>query len=277
MMGSYDEAEICKLVGLYLLDKLLKILDKANGGLYRDDGLAPVNNSNGPLMDKLRKKFLKKKNLFKEENLSIIIDTNLDGADFLDVTFNFKTGKYFSFRKPNNNPLYINYKSNCPPPIIKEFLKMINKKIYDLSCNEEEFNKAKPPYKNALKGSGYTKSLKYTKPYENTNSNRNRKILWFNPPFSHNVKTNIGKIFIKLIKMHFPKDHKLRKIFNTSTIKLSYSCMPNMSSVIKQHNQKVLSSSQTNNIRHYNCRNPASCPADGNIYGTLKTKEFIIT
>ena len=69
--------------------------------------------------------------------------------------------------------------------------------------------------------------------------------------------------FIKLIKKHFTKDHKLHKIFNTNTIKLSYSYMPNMSSAIKQHNQKVLSSLQTNEIRQCKCRNPASCPLDG--------------
>ena len=38
--------------------------------------------------------------------------------------------------------------------------------------------------------------------------------------------------------------------------------MPNMSRVINPHNQKVLSSSQTNKIRQYNWRNPASCPFD---------------
>ena len=39
--------------------------------------------------------------------------------------------------------------------------------------------------------------------------------------------------------------------------------MPNMSSVIKQHDQKVLSSSQTDEKRQCNCRNPASCSIDG--------------
>ena len=74
-IGSYHGAEIWELVGFFLLDILSKILDKVDGGLYRDDGLAAVNNSNEPLMDKLRKKIIA---LFKEENLSITIDTNLD-------------------------------------------------------------------------------------------------------------------------------------------------------------------------------------------------------
>ena len=63
-MGSYDGAEICELVGLCLLDKLSKILSNADGGLYRDDGLTAVNNSIGPLMDRLRKNIIA---LFKEK------------------------------------------------------------------------------------------------------------------------------------------------------------------------------------------------------------------
>ena len=98
---------------------------------------------------------------------------------------------------------------------------------------------------------------------KNTNRNRNRKILQFNRPFSQNVKANISIIFIKLIKKTFSKDHKLHKIFNNNTIILSNSCMTNMSSVIKQYNQKVLSSSQTKEIRQCNCKNPVSCPLDG--------------
>ena len=65
-----------------------------------------------------------------------------------------------------------------------------------------------------------------------------------------------------MIQKHFSKDHKLHKIFNTDTIKLSYSCMLNMFSVIKQHNQKVLSSWQTNEKCECNFRNPANCPLD---------------
>ena len=211
-------------------------------------------------MNKLRKKIIAP---FKEENLSITIYTNLDETNFLDFTFDLSAGKYFPFRKASINSLYISYKSNLPPPIIKEQPKMINKRIYDLSCNEDEFNKAKPLYENALKESGYTTSTVYASSYENSDRNRYRKIILFNPPFSQNVKINIGNIFINLTKNYFPKDSKLLKIFNTSAIKLSYSGMPNMSSVIKQHDEKVLSSSQTNEKLQCNCRNPASCSLDG--------------
>ena len=47
---------------------------------------------------------------------------------------------------------------------------------------------------------------------------RKRKVIWFNPPYSSTVKTNIGKLFLKVVKQHFPKGHKLHKIFNKNTL-----------------------------------------------------------
>ena len=126
--------------------------------LYRDDGLAATNSCSGPVLDRTRKNII---SLFKNEGLNITIDTNLIETDFLDVTFNLVTGKFFPYRKPNNKPLYINAKSNHPPTIIKELPNMINKHLSDLSCNKEEFKKAKPLYENALKASGYKLEMKY--------------------------------------------------------------------------------------------------------------------
>ena len=110
---------------------------------------------------------------------------------------------------------------------------MINKRLSELSCNQEEFNKAKPLYEEALSESNYKASLKFEKPQYNTKRNRLRIVIWFNPPFSQNVKTNIGKTFLKLVKQQFPKQHKLNKIFNKNTLKLSYCCMKNMFIIIK--------------------------------------------
>ena len=70
--------------------------------------------------------------------------------------------------------------------------------------------------------------MSYAQTEVKNNRNRSRNIIWFNPPFSQNVKTNIGKLFLKLVKKHFPK--------------VSYSCMSNMSNFIKQHNSNILSS-----------------------------------
>ena len=85
------------------------------------------------------------------------------------------------------------------------------------------------------------KCFTYTKTTATNNINRACSMIRFNPSCSQNVKNNIGKTFLKLIKKHFPRDDRLYKIFNRNTPKLSCSCMSNMSSVIKQHNHKVLS------------------------------------
>ena len=240
-MGSFDGAEICEIVGLYLLDKLSVLLHKENVGLYRDDGLAVVDNANGPKLDKLRKKIT---TIFKAEGLSITIETNLIETDFLDVTFNLHTNKYFPYRKPDNDPLYINIYSNHPSTIKKELPKMINKRLSELSCDKDAFDKAKGIYEKALNDSNFKSTLNFNHE-QNERKNRNRKIIWFNPPYNESVKTNIGKQFLKLIKKHFPKHHKFNKIFNTNTIKLSYSCTTNMKNLIKQHNSKILSEAKT--------------------------------
>ena len=38
-MGSFDGAETCEIVGIYIHSKLEKILPKSNFGLYPDDEL----------------------------------------------------------------------------------------------------------------------------------------------------------------------------------------------------------------------------------------------
>ena len=66
------------------------------------------------------------------------------------------------------------------------------------------------------------------------------KFFWFNPPYGANVKTNVGKIFMRLVDKHFPRHHKYYKVFNRNNIKLSYSYMPNMNNVIRKHNSKIM-------------------------------------
>ena len=45
-MGSYDGAEVCKLVGTFNLSKLGNIIGEKNTGLYCDDGLGVLRNIN---------------------------------------------------------------------------------------------------------------------------------------------------------------------------------------------------------------------------------------
>ena len=141
---------------------------------------------------------------------------------------------------------------------------MINKRISDLSCNKEEFDKVKSVYESALKDSGYFSSMSYNNSNtQNARRNRNMKVIWFNPPHSQNVKTNIGKLFIKLVRKHFRKKTKYHKIFNLNTLKLSYCCTTIVGNIIKQHNSNVLRKTNDNNNRKCNCRSKPNCPLDG--------------
>ena len=104
-MGSYDGAEVCELVGLFILNGLCNKYGKESIGLYRDDGLATFRNITRH---------------FKKHGLKITIQNNLKIVNYLDVTFNLSNGSYYPYRKPNNLPQYINIKSNHPPNIINQ-------------------------------------------------------------------------------------------------------------------------------------------------------------
>ena len=178
--------------------------------------------------------------LFKDEGLSITFDTNLIETDVLDFSFNLNTEKYFFSKKPNNTLIYIHSKSNHPRSIIKQLPSMTNKRISSISCKGTKFNKAKIMYETALKNSGSQATIKFEKPSQNKRRNRNKKVIWFNPPFSLSIKTDIGKEFFKLIRKHFPRNHSFRKIFNLNTIRISFSLMKTMKNLIKQHDARVL-------------------------------------
>ena len=77
------------------------------------------------------------------------------------------------------------------------------------------------------------------------------------------MKTNIGKLFIKLVKKHFPKNCKYHKIFDLNNLKLSYCCTNNVGNIIKLHNSKVLSKTNDNINRKCNCRSKANSPLNG--------------
>ena len=124
-MGRYDGAEICELVGIYIQNKLCKLMNKKDFGLYRDDGLRILRNTSGPEADRKRKSIIK---IFKECGLSIPCEVNKKMVDFLHVRFNLNKKTYESYRKRNNEPVYINIQSNHPPNITADMPKAIFKR-----------------------------------------------------------------------------------------------------------------------------------------------------
>ena len=140
---------------------------------------------------------------------------------------------------------------------------MLNIRLSSLSINEDEFNKAKPLYEKALKSSGFNKNLKFESIQTKPSQNSKRKTIWFNPPYNAEVKTNIVKVFLKLVRKYFHKWHRYQKIFYTNTIKLSYSCTQNVKKLIKQHNSSIMKNSTNTNKKDPNRRNKDNFPLVG--------------
>ena len=98
-MGAYNGAEICELAGNHLLYKLSKLYEKKDIPLYREDGLVVFKNKSGPKLEKIKKSI---QSIFRENELKIAIQCNLEIVDYLDVTFNLTDSSYHPFSKTNN-------------------------------------------------------------------------------------------------------------------------------------------------------------------------------
>ena len=191
-----------ELVGLYLLDLLTKKLCKQNIGLYRDHGLSCFENISGPDPDKIKKKLF---NIFKSNGLSITVECNLIRTDFLDVTFYLKSATYYPYRKQNNKRLHKNKHSNHPPIIFNQILVIKATSINQLLITTLLLKLA---------------DLMIASHIFHVQA-QNRQIIWFNSLYSANVKTNVGKISIRLVDKHFLRHHKYYKLFNRNNVKLS--------------------------------------------------------
>ena len=116
-MACYNGAEVCELVGTYFLNQLKVVIAKENMGLYRDDGLGIFKNMSGPEVERKKNELVK---IFKNNGLSITARTNIKTADFLDIHFDVIKEIYQPYKKPNDDPLYINIKSNHPSSILQQ-------------------------------------------------------------------------------------------------------------------------------------------------------------
>ena len=142
---------------------------------------------------------------FKSLGLRITISTNLKTVNFQDLTLTLDTCKYSPYRKPIHTPMYIHQQSNHPPTIIKFLTSAIKRRLTDISYDEEVFNAAAYAYNDALKASGYSKTITYAKQQKPTQAAQrkrrahDRRITWYNPLYNKNVKTKIGEKFLRLV------------------------------------------------------------------------------
>ena len=65
-----------------------------------------------------------------------------------------------------------------------------------------------------------TRNQEHTAPRKKAGTKRH--VTWFNPPFSSNVETYIGKKLFNILEKYFPMHHHLHKFINSNTVKLSY-------------------------------------------------------
>ena len=113
--------------------------------------------------------------------------------------------EYGPFIKPNDTPVYVDTGSNHPQKVLENIPKGINRRLSTISANKEIFDKAAPLYQAALEKSGHNFKLNFEEVTvssdEGTKEKKKRKrtIIWFNPPYSRTVQTNVGKTFLKLM------------------------------------------------------------------------------
>ena len=280
-MGAYHGAQACEIVGLFMLSKLA-VLPNFKTIIYRDDGLA-ITSSSPRLQEKLRQSII---GIFAEQGLAITIEINLTRVQYLDVDLDLETGLYKPYRKPGDRPLYVSAHSNHPPQILKNLPSGIEKRLSENSANEQVFMEAAPVYQAELDRCGFSHKLKYSpsndQPSSKKKKGRRRQVTWFNPPYSMDVETNVGREFLKLIDFHFPAGHILHSVLNRSTIKVSYRCLPNMGAQVAKHNSKILRNSKEvmtrpppacncQKSKAENCPLPGACNQDGVVYQTTIT------
>ena len=69
-MVPYDGAKVCKLLGIFMFNKISEKLNINDLGLYRDHGLAVFKNISAPEWERIKKKF---HSLFKNYGIELII------------------------------------------------------------------------------------------------------------------------------------------------------------------------------------------------------------
>ena len=109
--------------------------------------------------------------------------------------------------------------------------------------------------------------MKYEPPKTQNKKKRSRKrceVLWWNPPYSTNIKTRVGAKFLKLIDKHFPKSHPLNKVINRNSVKVSYRNAPNIKKIITAQNSKTIRESRNSEPKKTcNCPKTKICPVQG--------------
>ena len=147
-MGAYDTAKVADLVGIYILNTLVCIVNLEQMGLYQDGGIIFTRTVRVPRLLGLR----------------IQIASNLKIVDFFDFTLNLNNGTFKSFSKNKSAPTNVNIDSNFPRSLLKQIPYVMNQRINRLSLCKITFEETKRIYDESLKNSGFQGRLEYVNP-----------------------------------------------------------------------------------------------------------------
>ena len=219
-MGCLDGAEFCDLTGLYISSKIKSVFENQNNvGLYRDIGLGILRNLSGPQIEKVKKEIIK---IFKECGLSTA-KTILKVVQFLEIELDLIKNTYRPYEKPNDDSMYINVNSNHRTSIIKQ---MLNQKFQkNVIMKRENGNERLFGSILCIQKMSRLTSVRYSSCY-----------------------------YINI----FSPSKSFQKNFNKNSVKISYSCMRSIISIISAHTCSILNPPKTN----FGCnfRNRSMCP-----------------
>ena len=133
-MGSFDSAKICEFFGIHTLSLMLNKFDKEYAGWYWDDELILLRNMSNQKTDRIQKDMIE---IFINTGFKIEGKTNLNIIGVLDVTFHLSDGTFRSYKRPNNQLLYVNILSNHPSQIIKQLPTSISDRLSNNSSNQK--------------------------------------------------------------------------------------------------------------------------------------------
>ena len=98
-MEEKHGAEICKLVGLYILNGIKSKLNVIKVGIYRDEGLIAIDKySSGPHITEIKNKVHEYAN---EIGIEIVLENPVYKINYLDLNLDSRNETFHPYRKPN--------------------------------------------------------------------------------------------------------------------------------------------------------------------------------
>ena len=181
-MGSFDGAEICELFGIHTLSLMLSKFDKEYAGWYRDDELILLRNMSNLKTDRIQKDMIEN---FINTGFKIEGQTNLNIVDVLDVTFYLLDGTFRSYKRSNDQLMYVNILLNHPSQIIKQLPTSVVYQaiVYQIIFQTRRLNVKRWTWKSVKKCGYKNASWIYTDKKDIKQKwNGSLNIMWFNLP-----------------------------------------------------------------------------------------------